>query len=628
MIGTILKGYQILDKIKDGTATDWDKLQFSHLTDVATILTASYRGAKAEAGRALNVLRVKARVLDLQESKFLEAALTAPGFQKDLMAVSKAALDAQGDPLKQLKLLRQRAEADWFDVFQAVYYANLLSGLKTHLRNGIGNSFNVLANTITPVGAVAADIARTVTTGRPRSAFLGEIPQNVIGGFIGLDRGFRNALFTFSEGFRPSTVSAAATGVFDTPRVELSFPIPFTGGKRLGGLKNPFNWPSRALEAADEFFRAIAFHQELYAGAYAQARTDGANTHAAISARMAEILAGTTGAEAKVYEKIAARAETFAARAVFQEEPGGVVKWLLSAKAPDKPRALRTAALFLTPFIKTPSAILRQGAEWSPVGFAMKGVRENTDEGKAREQSQAAGRALFGTAFVLAPIAWLAATGRLTGAPPDDPGDREEFYAQGKLANAVRIGSYWVRYVLFQPFSVPMAAVANGWEKFHNSEQDEAAAEEAFTAAVAGAAGSILDQSFLSGLGTFIDAINEPARYAGQWLNLFSQGFVPFSGLMRNISQAVDPVYRRPQGVTESVQAIIPGQSSKLQPRRTRFGDEAKAQGGPLRRGFTVPEVSKAVDDEVTETLARLKVQPTTPRAQFTLRGKDVQLTR
>jgi len=146
--------------------------------------------------------------------------------------------------------------------------------------------------------------------------------------------------------------------------------------------------------------------------------------------------------------------------------------------------------------------------------------------------------------------------------------------------------------------------------------------------AIAGAGASLLDQSFLAGLGSFIDAINDPARYSGQWLKLLAQGFVPFSGLMRNISQAVDPVYRRPQGVTESVQAIIPGQSSKLQPRRTRFGDEAKAQGGPLRRGFTVPEVSKAVDDEVTETLARLKVQPTTPRAQFTLRGKDVQLTR
>ena len=42
-------------RIQDGTATDWEKLRFGHLVTVATTLTASYRGAKAEAGRALNI---------------------------------------------------------------------------------------------------------------------------------------------------------------------------------------------------------------------------------------------------------------------------------------------------------------------------------------------------------------------------------------------------------------------------------------------------------------------------------------------------------------------------------------------------------------------------------------------
>ena len=55
----------ITEKIKAGTATEWDYLQFSYLTDVATTLYSSYRGAIAEAGRGLNILKAKKRVIQL-----------------------------------------------------------------------------------------------------------------------------------------------------------------------------------------------------------------------------------------------------------------------------------------------------------------------------------------------------------------------------------------------------------------------------------------------------------------------------------------------------------------------------------------------------------------------------------
>lgn len=598
----------LLDKVAKGEATDVEKLEISHLTDVATVLTASYRGAKAEAGRALNILRSKARVLELQESRFLEAALAAPGFQKDITQLSKEALAVAGDPLKQLQLLRKRS-GTWYDALQAVYYANLLSGIKTHLRNAIGNSANVLANLVTPFGAVPADMVRAKRTGAKREVFLGEIPEALRGTLIGFNTGLANAAFTFREGFRPKTVQAAGEGKFDTPRFELR-----------GGLLNPFNYPSRMLESADEFFRAIAYHQELYAGAYAQARREKAKD---VHARMAEILAGADEQDFRARERLIEAAERYAARAVFQEETGPLVRLLLKAKEPGMPLPVRAAALFVAPFIKTPAAILRQGFEWSPAGFVMRGSRE-----RGRAGAQALGRAALGTAFMLGPMAWLAATGRLTGAPPDDPGEREEFYALGKLANAVKIGQYWVRYVLFQPYSVMMSAVANAWQKFDKSEQDDAAAEEAFAAAVAGAGASLMDQSFLAGLGTVIDAINDPERYAGQWLNLFSQGFVPLSGLSRNVTQAVDPMIRKPEGVKESVQTIVPGLSDNVLPRRNRFGEAVTRPGPWWQRGFVVPEVSKAVDDELVLTMAAVGYRPTTPRAELTRNGQRVTLTR
>lgn len=598
----------LLDKIKSGEATDKDKLHFSALTDAATVLTASLRGAVAETGRAMNILKAKSRVLDVGDAHFIERALRAPGFGGDFRRVSEAAVRAGGDPLKQLQELQKRGTM--FDRFQAYYYANLLSGLKTHERNIIGNSFNALANLITPLGAAPADAVKSVWTGKPRTVYLGEMKPASVGSMIGFGRGVKNAAYTFRHGFRPSTVEAAASGQFDQPRYEF-----------IGGLANPFNIPSRALEAADEFFRAIAFTQELYAGAYVQARSEGLKNSDAISDRMSEILTATEGPNGELYQQIRSQASRFAARSVFQEEPGPIVRKLLSFKDPSMPWEARAAALFLAPFVKTPSAILRQGAEASPLGFVMRASRQ---EGRAG--SQALGRAILGS-IAMTPIAWLAATGRLTGTPPEDAGDREEFYAQGKLSNAVRIGDYWVRYVLFQPFSVPMSAVASGMEVWRQSKKDEDAAQMALAAAFVGAGASLLDQTFLSGMGTFLDAMDDQDRYLGRWLALFSQGFVPFSGMMRGVTQAVDPVYRRPEGIPESIQAITPGLSQRVPARRERFGAEATRYGGPFVRGFWVPQVSKAVEDEVTSTLARLGVQTTTPRARFTVQGEEVELT-
>lgn len=601
----------LLQKLQEKTATDREKARISYLTDVATVLVASYRGAKAEAGRALNILRVKGRALELGESAFIDKILKAPGFAGDLAKASKVALEAAGDPLKQLRALRQGTLVDYA---LAIYYANLLSGIKTHLRNLIGNTFNVLANMAVPLGAVPADLYRVATKGGVRAVYLSELPHALGGTVVGLDRGIRQAWFTFAEGFRPSTVERAASGKFDTPRVELP-----------GGLANPFNIPGRALEAVDEFFRTIAHHQELYAGLFSHARQEGLTAPPRIAARMAELLAAVdrTTPDGEAMAGILERASEFADHATFNEDPGFIIRTLLKLKGPTAPAAARIATTIVIPFMRITGAITRQGFEWSPAGVAMRGAR-STD---ARVQAQARGRALLGS-MALIPFVWLAATGRLTGAPPDDPGEREEFYALGKLGNAIKIGTFWVRYVLFQPYSVMLSAAANAWQSWEASQQDEAAAQDAVAAAVAGAGQSILDQSFLSGLESLQNALDEP-RQAGRWVSLFTQGLVPFSGMLRNITQAVDPYARRPEGVAESVQAITPGQSDTLPVRRTRFGAPVVPRPGPwYQRGFLVPEVSKAASDELTLTLARLKLRPVTPRPQLTRNGVRVDLTR
>lgn len=596
----------LVEKIRNGTATDAEKVKFSELTDRGTVLIASYRGAKAEAGRALNILRNKARVLEYGDEGFIRKAMEAPGFSADLERISKAAVEAGGDPLKQLDALRAAAVPTRWQNAQAVYYNSLLSGVKTHLRNSIGNSFNMLANLVNPIGAAPADAIRSRVTGAPRTTYLAEMPTSVAATVTAMPGAFRDALFTVRHGFTPRAVAEAAAGKFDVVRGEIP-----------GGMVP--NLPSRALEAADTFFRSLAYKQELAAAAYAKARSEGATQSGPLAARMADLMTGSSPEALDLQQ----RAEVFAARAVFQEQPGPVLSRIVALKNdPDVPVPFRLAMTFVAPFIKTPGNILRQGAEYTPAGFAMKATKAG-----GREGAQALGRAALGS-IALAPIAYLAATGRLSGNGPTDPGERAALMEKGWRPNSLKIGNTWTAYNLFQPISVAVAAVANAWERFAKSDRSDRAAEESFTAAVSGAASSFLDQSFLAGVSGLLDSIQDPERNAKRFMSQFAQGLVPASGLLRNVTQAVDPVVRQPEGAVEAVKTIVPGLSTDVPPRLDRFGQPVVRPGGPIRRGFTVPEVSEEHSTPVMALLERVGVTPQVPRGTLKRRGETVPLTR
>ena len=179
----------------------------------------------------------------------------------------------------------------------------------------------------------------------------------------------------------------------------------------------------------------------------------------------------------------------------IQESPGAAIEYLLQSKSnPAVHPAIRTAATFIAPFMRTPSNILRQGLEASAIGFTMPAAKQG-----GREGAQAMGRAAIGS-VALMPLAYLAATGRLSGNGPTYPGERAALLEKGWQANSIKFGNTWVCFQLFQPLSVPAAAVANAFERFMEGDRTDRAAEEAVGQAVAGAAASLLDQSFLAGL--------------------------------------------------------------------------------------------------------------------------------
>jgi hypothetical protein len=316
-----------------------------------------------------------------------------------------------------------------------------------------------------------------------------------MGGVIGTARGMKDFVFTLRHGISPRNLSgtldaATQTGSFDLPRVELG-----------GGGKNPFNWPGRALDAADAFFRSIAKGQEWYGLAYAQAKREGLSGQ-----RLIDRVASLKAEDSPLAQSMDQQATTYATRAVFQEQPGSLARWLQRGSQAFPPLA------FVVPFIKTPANILRQGMEFSPAGAVMTAARQ-----PGRAGAQAHARAAVGT-MMLAPLAWLAATGRLSGSGPQDSRERASKMEAGSRPNSLKLrlspemaerlsavgglrpaadGEFWVSYSLFQPVSVPASVVANTFEAWQALDGKGPPSVSTIASATLRTARSVLDQSYL-----------------------------------------------------------------------------------------------------------------------------------
>jgi hypothetical protein len=581
---------ELAAKVNTKEATDADRIALLAAKADADVLTKSLIGARAEAGRALAAFNLYQSVLETGDVNLIRDVLRGPGLRGDAERLAQQLTALPDDALTRYTWLRNQRSSTLMEKARSAYYANILSGIKTHERNVLGNIANLTTELVVHPVAAGVDVVRSAVTRTPRTVRLEEMPSRVAGAVAGLERGFRDAVFTLRHGVSPDrltrTVGAAAAGSkFDVPRVEFA-----------GGAANPFNWPGRALDAGDTFFRSVARNLELYGLAHTQAKNEGLAGQRFLD-RVADLRAGLTPEG----QALKAQAETFATRAVFQEQGGPLTSIAQQAVRVFPPLSL------VVPFIRTPGNIFRQGLEFSPAGVLMKAARQG---GRAGVQAQA--RVALGTTAA-GYLFWLAATNRLSGNGPRDPADRAALMESGWRPNSVRIGDSWVSFQLMQPLSVQAALVGNAVEAWREAGGDADHSADVVAKTLAKSAGSFLDQSFLSGLFDFVEAVNDPERWAARWAGRTASSAIPFTAAVRTAQQAVDPVVRQPRTIAETVKAGVPGLSEQVPPRISRFGEPVVREGGPVRRALDPFNVSSVTDDPVARELDRLGVKLTLP---------------
>lgn len=494
----------------------------------------------ADAGRRLRAFGVDAEDVTIKE-KVLQDLIKIGTDAEELVAAGKNV--DWNNPKQVTEFYRKFKPASFAERLEEFRYTNMLSSPSTHIVNAFSN---LLQGAVAPVEKTITgglDFVRARLTGTEQKYFASQGVDFANGYFRALPTAWAEAASVFKTG-----------GGLRKPDVDY---LP-TGTSKLRQI---YTFPLTALEASDQFFRQLIIGGET----------------------KSLKRAGITGTKAARLAEESADYRTF--RQAF--DPNGELGqnkvlqiWDKWNSAINSLRRL-PGGKWIVPFLQTPTNILKQGVEYSPLGLA-------TVPGSREPMVQLSKTVIGSTVFTAAYA--LADAGLATFDAPVSEKERSEFYAAGLQPYSVKIGDKWVSYSKLGPLSYPIAmAAAMKWaeENGATNTQMEVAGQ-----GLAGFLRFFSDQSYVRGIGDAIDALRgdefEQERF---FANIPSQ-LIPYRSFQGWVARLTDPVYRKPDGLMESLASQVPGLSSSLEPYTTPFGEESKRQF-PILNAFSPLRVTE-----------------------------------
>jgi len=630
-VSQVLRHDELAAKVPDHTITPAEAQELAGIQRSLPSYIRESLSAKSEAGRTMRAFQIpiEGRLVTVPEAGITAAIKLGMSDQE----ISRIVKTAGNNTDEWYNALRARASADMGvqDKLKAFVTGNILSGPLTWLvRNPVGNTTNIAARFLTLPIEGAIDRMAT-PAGKARTVRASEVGPQFKAMMEAVGPAWEKFKFVLKKGYIPGEVAAQPSlGGLDTPELGKMVSAGTYGGfdspspELPGKLFAAHNYLRRMMEGQDVFFRHIASEMDLAGQAHTKALNTGVKQGSGQYDELTKLLRLNPTAD---MQKMATE---IGARGTYQEKAGEVTNIGLDMK-----RKIPWLWNFLN-FVKTPGMIIKQGVESTPLGFLMKdaGLVVKTDaKGRAilptnpRIQRMVQARATAGTAAI-APLLALAWNDRLTGNGPTDPIERNE-WLQTHQPNSVRVGDNWHSYQVIQPFAIPMAAVANAYESWKFRDKERSDLPMLFARTGMRLANTTLDQSFLSGMNSLMEALNaeQDTKVASMTGRVLSS-YVPFSGALRSIASATDPVMRRPRTVADYIKVGIPGLSQTVEPRLDTFGQERQKPGSGATRAFdvtrTFPVTAEPVRDALTA--AGVRIGTAEPVRSMTINGVDVPI--
>lgn len=501
--------------------------------------------------RQLQARRIIANQLDSPQQRIFKL-LDAAGVNPEKYTQRLASVDFN-DAREVVKAYRELVPAkpgEWLDT---VRYNSMLSSPLTHIVNAGSNALNV--GIIAPVEKTLRGVidAAGGLFGHERQYAAGEGAAYAKGAVTNV----KNAASEFLDAMR------GAPQNFNLDLKEALVPLAQGGTK--GAVYNTLSYPMRLLGASDKFFRTLAAAGEENALAARQAK--GIN----IKGNIKEL--GQAEADYRLYQQ----GTDLKGQGPILSSVDSVTNSIMAL------RRKHTWAKFVFPFVKTPTNILKQGIEFSPLGYV------NTLG--AADKVTALTRASIGTAVFGA--AWaMVGVGDTTWAEPTNPEAKNRFRAEGKQPYSIRIGGKWISMSKMPPgIAFPFALTS----ALNDAKENEKLSDDSIGQVMSAVAkyGEFLgDQSYVKNIGDTLGAFKGDPDKAVQAFSNYPQQVVPFRALTGWLARITDNKERKVNTdanfIDKQVQALMmnyPGLVQKV-PTRNYRGAPIPSNN-PVLNGFS-----------------------------------------
>jgi hypothetical protein len=555
-------------------------------------------GITAEAGRALQQFRITTEPGQLRFKALDKILKQLGGREKNAEIAEKMAMLDMSDPVAVNKFMRDISNPKLVDKIFEVWVNGLLLNIPTQAANIDGNFFTLIGKPIETLGAATIEAPKRIW-GKVRGKtiepehYFGESAHQIFGIIQGIPEGVRRALFAWNN---EMTMEGATKLEVRTPTA-----IKGKGGKIV-------RIPGRALQAADEFFKAIIYESDTHGLAYREATARGLRGQERIN-KIAELIEEPT-------LPMMNHAKGEMLYRTFQQELGK------AGKAVQRIRQEIPFVRYIVPFVRTPINLIKYGLERTPINLPRiiyKQIKGQIPKGEiSMEYSKVAIGGLTSMAVFL-----MALKGKVTGGGPTDKSQREAMYREGWQPYSFKIGKKYISYARIEPFATVFGISADAaeiWKDISEKDREDIAGKlwSAFYK-------NVTNKTFLTGISAATNAIADPEKYGGKWAERLIGSAIP-TGVAQT-ARAVDPYFRDAKGLVDTLKARIPGVAQTLPIRVDRWGRPVERTGGVVEKMVSPIYRSEEKLNEVDTELKRLGLYPSMPARTFSVGKKKINLT-
>lgn len=557
-----------------------DKLAFLQSIERASMIQAEFLGARAEAGRALNIL--KSTAVEAERARQIQEVIDT--FGGDPIALAQRLGDI-GTAAGALKFAKEATKATTWEKIVEAWKAGILSGPLTTMANMLGNTtFLAMRPAIDALAAIGG-----MVTNQAERISLAEPLARVVGDLQGAKDGLRLAWYVIRTGEQQGKAEQYR--------------------KAIGGVTGEIvRLPFRNLSAQDAFFSTMNSRGELYALATRQALAENFNVLTReFRERVVYHVENPTPEMARAAELAAERFTFNTPMGDFgaKVQAGVRAPWFGTKVAPMQ---------MIVPFIRTPMNIMEEMFRMSPAAPFVQAWRADLKKG-GPDAARALAEVSLGTAIMAVVVSYalegnVAGGNVISGAGNPDAGKRR--VSEGVVQPySIKINGTWYSYQRLQPIGTLMgmaADMAEIWDKMTDEESDKV--PKMIATAFANA---VTNQTFLQGITTIVQAMSEPDRRAAKFFQQYAGSIVP--AIVAQPTIMTDPYQREVNSMLDAIRSRVPGQRQQLPtkidylgeplPTRDKLGgilpiqettiSTDKVRTEAVRLGFSVADAPKKV---------------------------------